>query len=118
MAAACEGAKSAGGLTLAFLAGDRQSDANAWADLVIPTGLGEARNTLVVRAGSAVVAIGGEYGTLSELGFALKIGRPVFGIKTWELVRHRQIDQGIRVVGDALEAVAEVERLFRSVKAN
>ena len=85
MEAVCRGAKSAGGTTIGILPGTDRGDANAWVDVAIPTGLGEARNALVVRAADVVVAIGGEFGTLSEIALALKTGKPVVGIDTWEL---------------------------------
>ena len=87
MAAACRGAKSAGGLTLGILPGRRRQDANRWVDVAIPTGMGETRNALVVLSADAVVAVGGEHGTLSEVAFGLKLGRPVVGLRTWRLTR-------------------------------
>jgi uncharacterized protein (TIGR00725 family) len=87
MEAACRGAREAGGTTVGLLPGSERSAANAWVDVALPTGLGEARNALVVRAADAVVAVGGEYGTLSELALALKAGKPVVGVRTWELGR-------------------------------
>lgn len=85
MEAACRGARSAGGLTIGLLPGTDPTAANAFVDIAIPTGLGEARNILVVRAAVAVIAVGGEYGTLSEIAFALKIGTPVVGLATWQV---------------------------------
>jgi len=85
MAAACRGAKQAGGRTIGILPGDTRQDANPWVDVAIPTGMGEARNLLVVRASDAVIAIGGEFGTLSEIALALKLGRPVVGLTTWTI---------------------------------
>jgi uncharacterized protein (TIGR00725 family) len=87
MAAACRGAKSAGGLTVGVLPGDDASQANQWVDVPIVTGLGEARNTIVVRSAQAVIAVGGSHGTLSEIAFALKWGKRVVGLGTWELAR-------------------------------
>jgi uncharacterized protein (TIGR00725 family) len=87
MAAACRGAKSAGGITVGVLPTDDRSTANEWVDVAVPTGLGEARNALVVRMADSIVAIGGEYGTLSEIGLALRAGKPVIGLGTWTLVR-------------------------------
>ncbi len=87
MAAACRGAKGADGATIGILPGDDHDDANPYVDTAIPSGMGEARNTLVVRAADAVIAIGGGYGTLSEVAFALKTGVPVVGLGTWQLVR-------------------------------
>jgi hypothetical protein len=112
MAAACRGAKSAGGLTVGVLPGADPSTANPWIDVVIPTGMGEARNAVVVRAVGAVVAIDGEYGTLSEIALALRWGVPVIGLATWSLVRpDGEVDAGIEVVGDPRAAAARaVER--------
>lgn len=87
MAAACRGAVAAGGLTVGFLPGDNAAEANPWVRVAVPTGMGELRNGLVARASDAMVAVGGEYGTLSEVAFALKMGRPVVGLATWGLVR-------------------------------
>ena len=94
MAAACEGAKSAGGTTLGILPGDDRADANPWVDLAVATGLGEARNALVVRAADAVVAVAGAFGTLSEIALALRLGTPVVGLETWELRRSGRPDEG------------------------
>jgi uncharacterized protein (TIGR00725 family) len=105
MAAACRGAKSAGGLTVGLLPGKKRDDANPWVDVAIPTGLGEARNVLVVASASAVVAVGGEYGTLSEIAFALRAGKPVVGLETWNLSRPSgEPDSGIVPVADPVSA--------------
>lgn len=85
MAAATAGARDAGGITLALLPGDRVDDAVVTPSVVVPTGLGEARNALVVRSADAVVAIGGAWGTLSEVALAVRAGTPVVGIGTWTL---------------------------------
>src|SRR3954471_16170812 len=85
MEAACRGARSVRGVALGLLPGDDRSAANGWASIAVATGLGELRNGLVVRTSDAVVAIGGGAGTLSEIGFALKMRRPVVGMGTWEL---------------------------------
>lgn len=77
MEAAARGAREAGGRTVGLLPGTDASDANPWIELPVPTGLGEARNLLVVRAGESVIAVGGAWGTLSEIALARKIGRPV-----------------------------------------
>lgn len=87
MEAACRGAKSAGGLTVGILPGRDPAAANPWVDVVIATGLGEARNALVVGSAAAVIAIAGEYGTLSEIALALRAGIPVIGLGTWLLIR-------------------------------
>jgi uncharacterized protein (TIGR00725 family) len=85
MEAACRGAKSMRGHTVGLLPRSDREEANGWVDFAIPTGLGELRNGLIVRAADAIVAIGGGYGTLSEIALALKAGKPVVGVGTWEL---------------------------------
>jgi uncharacterized protein (TIGR00725 family) len=85
MEAACRGAKEVGGLTVGILPGPDRSEANPFVDVVLPTGLGEARNALVVGAADVVIAIGGGYGTLSEIALALKVGKRVIGLGTWEI---------------------------------
>jgi uncharacterized protein (TIGR00725 family) len=85
MEAACRGASEAGGTTVGILPGLRREEANTWVDVAIPTGLGEARNALVVRAADALVAIGGSYGTLSEIALALKAGKRAVGLGTWDI---------------------------------
>ena len=105
MEAACRGAKEAGGTTLAFLPGTRRDDANPFVDIALPTGMGEMRNMLIVRAADAVIAVGGEFGTLSEIAFALRVGKPVVGISTWELVKAGRTSDAIIVAASATEAV-------------
>jgi uncharacterized protein (TIGR00725 family) len=83
MEAVCKGAHEQGGLTIGIV--PDTGNGNGYLDVVIRTGLGHARNALVVQSSDAVIAIGGGYGTLSEIAIALKIKRPVFGIKTWEI---------------------------------
>lgn len=95
MAAACRGAKSAGGLTIGVLPGFSAEDANPQVDIPIVTGLGEARNVIIVRSAAAVIAVGGEFGTLSEIAFALKLGRPVIGLGSWELAKEGRPSQAI-----------------------
>jgi uncharacterized protein (TIGR00725 family) len=85
MEAACRGAKEAGGQTIGILPGFSRRDANPYVDIPIVTGLGEARNVIVVRTAQAVIAVDGEYGTLSEIAYALKLGIPVVGLDTWQL---------------------------------
>ncbi len=77
MAAASRGAKSAGGTTIGILPGETRAAANEWLDHVVVTGIGHGRNLAVVASGDAVIAVGGRYGTLAEIGFALTLGRPV-----------------------------------------
>lgn len=94
MEAACRGASSAGGLTIGVLPGTDPAEANPYVTVPIPTGLGEARNLVVARAGDVVLAVGGSYGTLSEIAFAREAGRPVIGLGTW-----RAEDGGGKSVG-------------------
>lgn len=76
MAAACRGAKEAGGRTLAIVPGETFAEANPWADHVVVTGMGHARNLVVAASGEAVIAVGGGWGTLTEIGYAMRLGRP------------------------------------------
>lgn len=85
MESACRGARSVGGTTLGILPGLDRSAANRFVAVAVPTGLGEARNALVVRAADAVIAVGGGYGALSEIALALKAGKRVVGLGTWEI---------------------------------
>jgi uncharacterized protein (TIGR00725 family) len=85
MEAACRGAHAAGGTTVGILPGADRAAANPFVDVAIPTGLGEARNALVVRSVDALVAVGGGHGTLSEIALALKAGKPVVGLGSWEI---------------------------------
>ncbi len=84
MEAACRGARSAGGLTIGVLMGTEADDANPYIDIAIPTGMGQMRNVIIVMSARAVIAIGGGTGTLSEIGHALRLGRRVVGLRTWE----------------------------------
>ncbi len=84
MEAAARGAKEAGGLTVGILPG-YDFNANDYIDVVIPTGMGQARNVIVIAASNIVVAFGGNYGTLSEIAHALKLNKRVLGYKTWQL---------------------------------
>lgn len=85
MEAAARGAAGAGGTVVGLLPGFRRADANRWVTIPIVTGMDQARNILVVRSSDALVAIGGMYGTLSEIAMALKLGVPVVGLRTWRL---------------------------------
>lgn len=83
MEAASRGAQQAGGLTVGLLPGSSRSEGNPFLTVAIPTGIGEMRNALVVRSADGVLAVGGGFGTLSELALALKLGKPVVGVGTW-----------------------------------
>ena len=106
MEAACRGAREGGGRSVGLLPGSDRSAANPYLDVAIATGMGELRNGLVVRAADAVIAVGGGFGTLAEIAFALKAGKPVVGLETWELSRRGRAQTGIEVAEDATEAVA------------
>lgn len=107
MAAGCRGAREAGGTTLGLLPGDSRLEANPWVSVAVPTGLGELRNALVVRAADALVAVGGGYGTLSEIALGLKLGRPVVGLGTWALARPGGAPEaGVHEAPDPARAVA------------
>lgn len=111
MEAACRGAKSAGGITVGILPGTDRTDANEHVDIALPTGIGEARNALIVRSADVVIAVAGEFGTLSEIGFALKIGTPIVGLGTWELYRRGEPVDAITVASTPAEAVNLALRL-------
>jgi uncharacterized protein (TIGR00725 family) len=87
MEAACRGAKSVGATTLGILPTSTRTSANDYVDVAVATGMGEMRNALIVRTVDVVIAIGGEFGTLSEIALALKTGVPVVGLQTWELAK-------------------------------
>ncbi len=105
MEAACKGAKSKGGLTVGILPSDDRRDANPYVDVAVPTAMGEARNAIVARSGDGLIAVGGEFGTLSEIALALKIGKPVAGIETWEISKGGKTDKSIRRAASAEDAL-------------
>ena len=105
MAAACKGASSEGGVTIGILPGASRQAANPYVQIPIVTNLGEARNVVLVKSAQAVIAIGGGYGTLSEIGHALRNGLPVVGLNTWSLSRNDQSDNSIILAQDPVEAV-------------
>ena len=106
MEAACRGAQRAGGLTIGILPGTDHQEGNPYLTVALPTGLGNARNALVAIMGQAVIAIGGGYGTLSEIGIALKQGRRVIGLDTWVAVKSDGDKAAIETAQDPEEAVA------------
>jgi uncharacterized protein (TIGR00725 family) len=116
MEAVCRGAKSKGGLTVGILPGQDSSMANPWVDIPVVTGIGEARNVAVVKSAQAVIAIGGRYGTLSEIAYALKSRIPIIGLNTWSLSQNgREADSIIRV-RSAAEAVNKAISLAKRRK--
>jgi len=116
MEAVCRGAKSEGGLTVGILPGQDSSMANPWVDIPVVTGIGEARNVMVVKSAQAVIAIGGSYGTLSEIAYALKSNIPVIGLNTWSLSRNGREDDSIIRVQSATEAVDKAISLAKRRK--
>jgi len=105
MEAVCRGAKSSGGLTVGVLPGEDASMANPWVDIPIVTGVGYARNMAVVKSAQAVIAIGGGYGTLSEIAYALKSKIPVVGLNTWSLSLNGQALDAVIRISNPTEAV-------------
>jgi hypothetical protein len=105
MGAACKGASLEGGTTIGILPGDSSQAANPYVQIPIVTGLGEARNVIVVKSAQAVIAIGGKYGTLSEISYALKNGIPVIGLNTWSLSRNGRKDKSVIPAQSPTEAV-------------
>jgi hypothetical protein len=107
MAAAARGAKSAGGTTIGILPGETRVDANRWLDHVVVTGIGHGRNLAVVASGDAVIAVGGRYGTLAEIGFALTLARPVVVLEPgWEVEGAQRAHTPEEAVELALAAAA------------
>ena len=113
MEAACRGAKSEGGLTIGILPGSSCREANPYVDIRVVTGLGEARNVIVVRTAQAVIAVDGEYGTLSEIAYALKLGIPVVGLDTWQLAREGRLVSAIVEAATPAEAVDKALELAK-----
>lgn len=105
MEAVCRGAKSAGGTTVGILPGNTPSQANPYVDIPVCTGIGYARNVLVVKSGRAVIAIDGAYGTLSEIAHALGEGIPVIGLNTWSFSINGTTSQAVIPARDPVDAV-------------
>jgi uncharacterized protein (TIGR00725 family) len=99
------GARAAGGLTIGLLPGDDPSEANAYIDVAIATGLGHGRNAVLVLSADGVIAIGGGLGTLSEIALALRSGRPAIGIRTWGFQREAQTEPSLPLAASAAEGV-------------
>lgn len=104
MAAAAKGAAEAGGTVVGMLPGEGRSDANEWVTVAIPTGMGELRNGLIVRTAEAMIAIGGAYGTLSEIALGLSAKLKVYGLHTWEIDGIVAVDSPEQAVERALAA--------------
>jgi len=101
MEAAAKGAKSEGGITVGILPQSHREDANPYIDIPVATGFGEGRNVIIIRSADALIAVGGEYGTLSEIALGLKTGKPVIGINTWDI-------KGIIKADNAEDAINKV----------
>jgi len=107
MEAACKGAQSEGGITIGVLPGDNRQAANPYVQIPIVTGMGYARNAIIVKSAQAIIAIDGVYGTLSEIGHALQSGIPVIGLNTWALSRNGRQDNSIIPAQSPSEAVTK-----------
>lgn len=117
MEAACRGAKAADGTTIGILPSDDRADANPWVDVALPTGMGEGRNVLLVRAADALVAVAGEFGTLSEIALALRMDKPVVGLGTWELGRNGRPVEAVVVAGSPAQAAERAVALAMERRA-
>ncbi|MEA2522096.1 MAG: hypothetical protein QOI81_1742 [Actinomycetota bacterium] len=111
MDAAAGGCEEAGGLSLGVLPGDDRLAASRHLTMAVATGMGEARNAVVARTADVLIAVGGEYGTLSEIAFALKMGKPVVGLSTWDLAREELGDPIVRAA-TPVEAVTKALNLI------
>ena len=111
MEAAAGGCADAGGRSVGILPGDSRLDANPYVTIAVATGVGEARNAIVVRSADVVIAVRGEFGTLSEIALALKMGKPVIGLGTWELARDGEPVDAIVRASDPADAVSMALRL-------
>jgi len=111
MEAASRGATSEGGLTIGILPGDNAKIANPYVQVPIVTGMGYARNVVVVKSAQAVIAVGGSYGTLSEIAHALQNNIPVIGLNTWSLSKNSKQDNSIILAHNPIDAVAKALNL-------
>jgi len=109
MKAVCQGFKAAGGLTIGVLPGYDKNDANAFVDISIPTGMGLARNVLVVKSADVVVALPGQMGTLSEIAYCLQFGIPVISLNSWDI-------EGVIKVKTVDETIDKVKELLKESK--
>ena len=105
MDAAARGAKAAGGISVGLLPGKDRAEASEHLTIALPTGMGETRNGLIIRAADAVIALGGEWGTLSEIALAMRTGKPVVGLGTWELSQGGRSAEMIQTAATPEEAV-------------
>lgn len=113
MEAACRGARSQGGITVGILPGEKREAANPYVQIPVVTGMGYARNVAVAKSAQAVIAIGGSYGTLTEIGHALQNGIPVVGLNTWSISRNDEPDNSIIPAESPAEAVRKALKLAK-----
>ncbi len=106
MEASAKGAKSEGGITVGILPQTNKEHANQYIDIPVASGFGEGRNVMITRTADALIAIAGEYGTLSEIAFALKMGKPVIGINTWDIKGIIKADSAEAAVSKAFEIIS------------
>jgi len=111
MTAVCRGAKKAGGTTVGILPGKDPGAANRWIDIPVATGIGYTRNAIVAGAGKVVIALDGKYGTLTEIGFALNLKKPVIGIKTWQV-------EGLEAVENTQAALSRLDSILSRSSGN
>ncbi|MGD2105752.1 MAG: TIGR00725 family protein [Anaerolineae bacterium] len=114
MEAACRGAKAVGGTTIGILPGRDQRDANPYVDIPIVTGIGEARNAIIAHTAEVAIAVGGSYGTLSEIAYVLGLGKPLIGLRTWVVEREGHSAASIVRVETATDAVEEALARLKS----
>ena len=113
MEAACKGASAAGGVTIGVLPGDNRQTANPYVQIPIVTGMGYARNAIIVKSAQAVIAISGSYGTLSEISHALQSGIPIIALNSWSLSKNGREDKSIIPAQNPAEAVAKALSLIK-----
>ncbi|MCX6003255.1 MAG: TIGR00725 family protein [Chloroflexi bacterium] len=113
MEAACRGACLEGGLTIGILPGNEAKSANRYVQIPIVTGMGYARNAVLVKSAQAVIAVGGGYGTLSEIAYALDFKIPIVGLNTWSFSRNNRVDKSIIRVRNAKSAVNKALKLVK-----
>jgi uncharacterized protein (TIGR00725 family) len=110
---ACRGARAEGGLTIGVIPGDDRKSANSFVQIPIVTGIGYARNVIIVKPAQAIIAVGGGYGTLTEIGYALDSKKPVIGLGTWKISGNNKLDKSIIRAHNAKEAVSKAIKLVK-----
>lgn len=108
MEAAAKGAKEKGGTTIGIIPSDNKEDANKYIDIVIPSGIGEARNLLIIRTADVVIALPGMFGTLSEMAFCMKTKTPLVSLQAWDISdRIIRVEDPVKAVEEALKLAEE-----------